>query len=53
MYLYLKTSHVNVQKHPVIKRLYQYRQLIAQLEPIYTEIIKPQIQIIISPVSII
>ncbi|KAJ8968912.1 hypothetical protein NQ317_016523 [Molorchus minor] len=47
MYLLLKSSKANVQNHPVIKRLYQYRQLLAQLDPIFEEIIKPQINIIL------
>lgn len=45
MYLLLKASKANVQNHPIIKRLYQYRQLLSQLEPVFEEIIKPQIEI--------
>ncbi|GLV39910.1 Something about silencing 10 [Carabus blaptoides fortunei] len=47
MYLLLKASKVNVKNHPVLKRLYQYRQLISQLEPIYNEIIRPQLEVMI------
>lgn len=51
MYLLLKASKVNVKNHPVLKRLYQYRQLISQLEPIYNEIIRPQLEVMIEMVS--
>lgn len=47
MYLYLKASKVNIQTHPVVKRLYQYRQLLAQLNPIFDDI-KPGLEIVIS-----
>ncbi|KAB0799934.1 hypothetical protein PPYR_07814 [Photinus pyralis] len=47
MYLLLKASRVNVQNHPVIKRLYQFRKLLAQLDPIFEEVIKSQIETII------
>lgn len=42
-YLLLKSQRINIQNHPVIKRLYQYRQMLNKMEPIYLEIIKPQI----------
>ncbi|XP_072397853.1 something about silencing protein 10 isoform X2 [Diabrotica undecimpunctata] len=48
MYLLLKSSKANVQNHPLIKRLYQYRQLLLKLEPVYEEIIKPQIELILN-----
>ncbi|KAF2896797.1 hypothetical protein ILUMI_09374 [Ignelater luminosus] len=47
MYLLLKASRINIQSHPVIKRLYQYRQLLAQLDPVFEETIKSQIEILI------
>jgi U3 small nucleolar RNA-associated protein 3 len=47
MYLLLKASRVNVQNHPVIKRLYQYRELLSQLAPVYEEIMKPQIELLL------
>ncbi|XP_050680020.1 something about silencing protein 10 [Leptidea sinapis] len=42
-YLLLKSQKINIQNHPVVKRLYQYRQILIKLEPIYLEVIKPQI----------
>lgn len=42
-YLLLKSQRVNVQNHPVIKRLYQYRQMLKNIEPIYKVVIKPEI----------
>lgn len=42
-YLLLKSQKINIQNHPVIKRLYQYRQMLKKMEPIYLEVIKPQI----------
>ncbi|XP_028146545.1 something about silencing protein 10 [Diabrotica virgifera virgifera] len=48
MYLLLKSSKVNVQNHPLIKRLYQYRQLLLKLEPVYEDVIKPQIELILN-----
>lgn len=47
MYLLLKSSKVNVRNHPIAKRLYQYRQLLAQLESPYNEIIKPQLEMLL------
>ncbi|CAH0561188.1 unnamed protein product [Brassicogethes aeneus] len=47
MYLLLKSSRVNVENHPVAKRLYQYRQLLTQLESTFEEIIKPQIEVLL------
>lgn len=47
MYLLLKASKVNIQNHPVIKRLYQYRQLLNQMDTVFEEIIKPQIEMLL------
>ncbi|XP_023024646.2 UTP3 small subunit processome component Sas10 [Leptinotarsa decemlineata] len=48
MYLLLKSTKAsNIQNHPVIKRLFQYRQLLLQLEPVFEEIIKPQIELLL------
>lgn len=46
-YLLLKAKKVNIQNHPVIKRLYQYRQMLNQLEPVYESSIKHQVEDII------
>lgn len=48
MYLYLKSTKANVQTHPVIKRLFEHRQLLLKLEPIFEEILKPQIEFILA-----
>lgn len=48
MYLYLKSTKTNVQIHPVIKRLFQYRQLLLKLESVFDDILKPQIDLILS-----
>lgn len=50
-YLLLKSQRVNIQNHPVIKRLYQYRQMLNKMEPIYLEVIKPQIDKILLAVK--
>lgn len=44
MYLVLKASKANVQNHPIIKRLFQYRKIFGQLDLIFDNIIKPQIE---------
>ncbi|XP_028162931.1 something about silencing protein 10 [Ostrinia furnacalis] len=49
-YFLLKSQRINIQNHPVIKRLYQYRQMLNKMEPIYLEVIKPQIDKILSAV---
>ncbi|XP_026761700.2 something about silencing protein 10 [Galleria mellonella] len=49
-YLLLKSQRINILNHPVIKRLYQYRQMLNKIEPIYFEVIKPQIDKILSAV---
>jgi len=46
MYLLLKANK-ELKNHPVIQRLYQYRQLISQMEPVFEEIIKPQIDLLL------
>lgn len=50
-YLLLKSQRINIQNHPVIKRLYQYRQILNKMEPIYLEVIKPQIDKILLAVK--
>lgn len=50
-YLLLKSQRINIQNHPVIKRLYQYRQMLNKMEPIYLEVIKPQIEKIMQAVK--
>ncbi|XP_050350565.1 something about silencing protein 10 [Nymphalis io] len=50
-YLLLKSQKINIQNHPVIKRLYQYRQMLQKIEPIYIEVIKPQIDKILNAVQ--
>ncbi|CAD0201266.1 unnamed protein product [Chrysodeixis includens] len=50
-YLLLKSQRINIQNHPVIKRLYQYRQMLNKMEPIYLEVIKPQIDKILQAVK--
>lgn len=50
-YLLLKSQKINIQNHPVIKRLYQYRQMLNKMEPIYLELIKPQIDKIMQAVQ--
>ncbi|KAM3965101.1 UTP3 small subunit processome component Sas10 [Aphomia sociella] len=50
-YLLLKSQRINILNHPVIKRLYQYRQMLNKIEPIYLEVIKPQINKILGAVQ--
>lgn len=50
-YLLLKSQRINIQNHPVVKRLYQYRQMLNKMEPIYSEVIKPQISSILEAIS--
>ncbi|RVE50865.1 hypothetical protein evm_004432 [Chilo suppressalis] len=50
-YLLLKSQKINIQNHPVIKRLYQYRQMLNKMEPIFLEVIKPQIDKILTAVQ--
>lgn len=44
MYLLLKASKINIKCHPIAKRLYQYRQLLSQMEPVFTDTVKPLIE---------
>ncbi|KAK4887686.1 hypothetical protein RN001_003957 [Aquatica leii] len=44
MYLLLKASRVNVQNHPVIKRLFQYRKLLSQLDPVFENVMRRQVE---------
>lgn len=50
-YLVLKSQRINIQNHPVIKRLYQYRQMLNKMEPIYLDVVKPQIDKILEAVQ--
>lgn len=47
MYLLLKLSRVNIKNHPVAKRLYQFRKMLSQFDPIFEDTIKPQIEILL------
>lgn len=46
MYLLLKFNN-KLKNHPITQRLYQYRQLLSQVEPVFEEVIKPQISLIL------
>nr|CAD7448828.1 unnamed protein product [Timema bartmani] len=46
-YLLLKARRISVQSHPVVRRLYQYRQLLKQLEPVDQEVMTSQIDTIL------
>lgn len=46
MYLMLLTNK-ELKNHPVVKRLYQYRLLLAKMEPVFEEVVKPQIEILL------
>lgn len=48
MYLLLKASKINLKNHPIIKRLFQYRQHLSQMDGVYEEVIKPQLEMLIS-----
>lgn len=50
-YLLLKTKKIPIQNHPVTKRLYQHRQMLNQIEPVYEERIQSQIDKILSAVE--
>lgn len=50
-YLLLKVKKTNIQNHPAIKRLYQYRQMLNQIEPIYESTIQPQIETILAAIE--
>ncbi|XP_050301799.1 something about silencing protein 10 [Anthonomus grandis grandis] len=47
MYLLLKGNN-KLKNHPIIQKLYQYRQLLSEIEPVFEEIVKPQIECILS-----
>ncbi|XP_069699370.1 something about silencing protein 10 [Periplaneta americana] len=49
-YLLLKAKHIPVHSHPVVRRLYQYRQLLQQLEPV-DKAMAPQLQSILEVIS--
>ncbi|XP_017779941.1 PREDICTED: something about silencing protein 10 [Nicrophorus vespilloides] len=51
MYMLLKSNRVNVQKHPIIKRLYQFRELLNKMEPVFDEVIKPQLELLVAKVN--
>jgi len=48
-YLLLKAKRMAVQSHPVVRRLYQYRQLLKQLKPVDKEM-TPQLEGILAVV---
>lgn len=50
-YLLLKTKKISIQNHPVTKRLYQYRQMLNQIEPVYDDSIKSQLERILMAVE--
>nr|CAD7571867.1 unnamed protein product [Timema californicum] len=50
-YLLLKARRISVQSHPVVRRLYQYRQLLKQLEPVDQEVMTSQIDTILKLVE--
>lgn len=45
-YLLMKSRRITVQRHPLVRRLVQIRELIAQLDDIYDHVIKPKLQIL-------
>lgn len=47
MYLLLKAKKTSVKNHPIIKRLYQYRKLLAQMDPVFEDQIKPQFNLLL------
>lgn len=46
-YLLLKAKRIAVQSHPVVHRLYQYRQLLKQLKPV-DQVMTPQLESILA-----
>ncbi|KAL3265911.1 hypothetical protein HHI36_010101 [Cryptolaemus montrouzieri] len=44
MYVLLKSTKTSITHHPVVKRLYQYRQMLGKLYPLFEETIKAQIE---------
>jgi U3 small nucleolar RNA-associated protein 3 len=49
-YLLLKTKRIAVQSHPIVRRLYQYRQLLKQLKPV-DKVMIPQLESILEVVK--
>ncbi|CAO1443213.1 unnamed protein product [Diamesa tonsa] len=47
-YLLMKSRRITVQRHPVVRRLVQIRELIAQLDDIYEHVIKPKLVILLA-----
>lgn len=50
-YLVLKAERIAINTHPIVKRLYQIRELLIQLDDKYQRIIKPQLQTIINDIN--
>ncbi|KAK9685802.1 Triosephosphate isomerase [Popillia japonica] len=48
MYLLLKASKTNMKNHPIVKRLFQYRQHLTQADAVFEESIKPQVPILMN-----
>lgn len=46
-YLLLKAKRINIQTHPIVKRLVQYRKLLEQLDSVEKDTIGPQIETIL------
>lgn len=49
-YLVLKAKRASIKNHPIVKRLVQMRQLLIQLEEKYVEVIKPQLESLLSDI---
>ncbi|XP_066147702.1 something about silencing protein 10 [Euwallacea fornicatus] len=52
MYLLLKCNG-KLKNHPISRRLFQYRQLLSQVEPVFEEVIKQQISIFLDQKDLI
>lgn len=50
-YLVLKAKRVPVKSHPIVKRLVQMRQLLLQLEEKYTNVVRPQLEKLLSDIA--
>ncbi|KAL1489660.1 hypothetical protein ABEB36_013602 [Hypothenemus hampei] len=46
MYLLLKSKN-KLKNHPITQRLYQYRHLLGQIEPVFEKVVKPQIDLLL------
>lgn len=44
IYLVLQNSNVNLATHPIVKRLYQWKQLFMKMDPIFEDKIKFQLE---------